>query len=389
MGKPFKLIKYFKMKTNWKVISILAVVLMTAFFAGCDKNESEENEIDYSQFKIINNGTGAVEAITDPNDTDPLEIVQTIPSLGNLASNSAPSARQGKDLPLLRAAQTTSIGSFPANLPIMFFFNDKIYLNSVKDNIEIIVDEESIKGVIAINEGANGYAILTFTPWKEFTINKTISVTVKKGIQDKGGNKMLADVKITYQTSKGSNGNFDGNKGFEKGDEGLVFIGDGAVITGEAPLLAQEGQSLAAISSGEAIVSESGYAIGNTSSMVILGPISKSISSVSFYYDFISAEFNDYVNTEFDDCAMITVYGPKGSYSEFINSVNKIGYSNTAFSGFPKMPDGGDNYAGHIGWTSRKINFSEVGSPAYITFTVTDVSDQILSSILAIDNISF
>ena len=37
----------------------------------------------------------------------------------------------------------------------------------------------------------------------------------------------------------------------------------------------------------------------------------------------------------------------------------------------------------------RTINFSKVGTPAYITFTVTDVADEILSSILAVDNIVY
>jgi hypothetical protein len=376
-----------------KILMNLTLLTMSmTLFVSCEKEESG-SEIDYTQFKIVSNGNGAVTSITDKEDKTPLQIVQTIPSLGNSYSYSPKlttnfSAKRASEESALRADQGSDIGAFPANLPVMFFFNDKIYLNTVKDNIEIIVDGESIKGVISINEAANGYAILTFTPWKEFKVNKSISITVKKGIQDDGGNEMLSDVNITYQTSAGTNGNFDGNTGLEKGLEGVTFIGDGNVIGAKGQLLPQEGKNLAAISSGEALVSEAGGAIGNTSSMIILGPIKKELSSVSFYYDFISAEFDDYVDSEFDDCAMITVSGPKGSYSEFITSVNIIRFDNTAFD-YPQMPDGGDDYTGHIGWTSRKINFSNVGSPAYITFTVTDVSDRILSSILAVDNISF
>lgn len=357
-------------------------------FTSCDNDGNDNDDIDYSEFKIVNNSNGAVTSLVD-DDYEPLEILQTIPSLSSssLYSLKSSSARAGGEL---RAAADDALGSFPANLPIMFFFNDKIYLNSIKDNIEILVDEESVKGTITINEGFDG-AILTFIPWKEFKVNKSISVTVKKGLQDKGGNEMLEDVNLLYQTVKGAEGAFDGNGGFEKGSNGVMFIGDGAIKKGTTgPLGPQEGEYYAAVSSGNSpLVSESGISIGYASSLMILGPVNKDIASIAFYYDFISAEFNDYVNSAFDDCAMITVTGPKGSYSEFITSVNTIAYDNVAFSGYPGMPDSGDSYAGHIGWTKRTLNFSNVGTPAYITFTVTDVSDLILSSILAIDNISY
>lgn len=381
------------MKNLRKIWIIIALALPLLISSSCSKDKDpvdDEEEIDYTQFSIINNGNGAVTTI-DPSDTKTLEIVQTIPSFtGGSSYSSMKSSTVRQSANNLKAiTDDVPSGTFPANLPVMFFFNNKLYLNSVKDNVEIIVDGENVKGTIAINEGANGFAILTFTPWKEFKVNKSISVTIKKEIQSKGGIGMLEDVNLLYQTMQGASGNFDGNGNFEKGTDGVMYIGDGSRMQAKAPLTPQQGQWYSAISSGSRLVSGEGMAVGGASSMMILGPINKDITSLNFHYDFISAEFNDYVDSEFDDCAMFTITGPKGSYSEFITSVNTIRFDNKAFTGFPGMPDDGDNYAGHIGWVKREIKFDKVGTPAYVTFTVTDVSDLILSSILAIDNIDY
>ena len=381
------------MKNLRKIWIIIALALPLLILSSCGEDKDpivDEEEIDYTQFSIVNNGNGAVATI-DPTDTKTLEIVQTIPSFTEgtpYSSMKSSTVRQSANN-LKAVTDNASSGTFPANLPVMFFFNNKLYLNSIKDNVEIIVDGESVKGTIAINEGANGFAILTFIPWKEFKVDKSISVTIKKGIQSKGGIGMPEDVNLLYQTMQGASGTFDGNSGFEKGTDGIMFMGDGSRIQAKGPLAPQEGQWHAAISSGSALVSGEGIAIGNASSMMILGPVNKEITSLNFYYDFISAEFNDYVDSEFDDCAMFTITGPKGSYSEFITSVNTIRFDNKAFTEFSNMPDDGDNYAGHIGWAKREIKFDKVGTPAYVTFTVTDVSDLILSSILAIDNIAY
>jgi len=320
----------------------------------------------------------------------PLKIVQTIPSFSNapFASVKSASTRQGSTT---KSVQTRvgETGTFPANLPIIFFFDDKIYLNSVADNVVIKADGKQIYGTIVINEGANGYAILTFTPWAEFKVNSRIEIVVKEGLQDKNGNKMATDFNLIYEVSPKAEGEFSGNKGFENGTSGILFIGDGSILSGTHGSIApQEGNKFAAISSGDQLVSQSGHAIGGATSTMILGPINSKIGTLSFYYDFISAEFNEYVDSEFDDVAMITVYGPKGSYSEFLTSVNRVRFDNQPFTDLG-MPDDGDSYAGHTGWQSRQITLNDVGTPAYITFIITDVSDLIYSSILAIDNLNY
>lgn len=381
------------MKKKKLTLFLNALLCIFAFsFASCsnDDEEKDDSGINYNEFKIVNNGNGAVTSITDTEDSEALEIVQTIPSFSNiLPATKALNQRERQYGYVSAQTRAANDGVFPANLPIMFFFNDKILLSSIVDNLIIVADGTEVKGTVVINEGANGYAILTFTPWKEFKVNKSISATIKKGIQDDGGNEMLADLVLSYTTNQPGTGNFDNNKGFENGEEGVAVLGDGSVLSGKTgDLTPQSGNCFAAISSGDQLVSAHGYAIGEASSLLILGPINKEISTLSFYYDFISAEFDDYVDSEFDDCAMITVSGPKGAYSAFITSVNTIRFDNQVFT-YPGMPDDGDEKAGHIGWTQKTMNIPSIGVPAYITFTVTDVSDHILSSILAVDNLNY
>ncbi len=372
-------------------IKLIAKLIFGMFvFCACSSNDSIDNpNIDITSYNIITNGNAAVTTITEEdNDYQPLKIVQTIPSFTNTTFSKSVSERQSSSEKKMQT-RSEEIGFFPANLPIMFFFDDKIYLNSVEDNIIIKVDGERIYGTIVINEGANGYAILTFTPWAEFKVNSYIEVVVKADLQDKNGNNMLMDYNLIYEVSPKPEGEFSSNKGFENGTSGILFIGDGNIISEtHGEISSQEGNKFAAISSGDMLVSQSGCAVGRATSTMILGPINSTIETLSFHYNFISAEFNEYVDSEFDDVAMITVYGPQGSYSEFITSVNKIRFDNENFTGFG-MPDDGDSYAGHTGWKHHQIKLDKIGTPAYITFIITDVSDKIFSSIFAVDNLNY
>jgi len=319
-----------------------------------------------SQVTIVVRGNAVVDTIQNTGSTEPLVIVQTIPSFVYTDSNRA----------------------YNANAPIVFFFNDKIYRHSIADNVYVTADRIPVDGTILIDEGNNGFAVLTFTPDDPLPAGKEIVVVMNQGLQNASGNQMLNDVSISFTTERGSDTDFSGNYGFEQGIKGVVFAGDGIISTARGPLAPYEGNLYAAISTGTCIVSDHGVAIGNRSSQIQIGPILESFSSVSFYYNFISSEFNEFVGSEFDDTAMVTVYGPKGTYTEIITSVNIIGFDNKPFIGYPGIPDEGyTSYAGQTGWLNYTIDKIDVGTPAFIVFTVTDVGDDYYSSILAIDAI--
>jgi hypothetical protein len=341
-------------------IILLSIVF---FFIACNKISNNTIAPDVaSGYTVINNGNAAVSKI-DTTDKIALSIDQAIPAVSNQ--------------------------SYFANTPIIFFLNDKVLLSSIYDNIVVMQDQVKVKGTIYVNESYNGNAIITFTPTDAFATGSTISIVLKKDIQGQGGNKLLGDYVISYKTLAPSLISFDENKDFERGMSGVAFSGDGGLISGkfgsEKPF---QKSRYVAISTGSAIISTN-TAIGNISSMMYLGPISSDISSFSFEYDFISCEFNEYVGKRTDDAAIVTIYGPKGSYTERITSVNQVGVAGNTADTIPKLPDGGDNYVGHTGWLRKSISFKNVGTPAFIIFTVTNVADKQLTSILAIDSLAY
>jgi hypothetical protein len=330
-------------------------MLLTLF--GCEEDDQR------ASYTIINNGSAGTSAIDDLDDNEPLAVAQAVPSVSNT--------------------------TYPKDITIMFFLNDKVYLNSIKENFIVKVNEVIVGGTLYINEASNGFAILTFIPSTEFKAGQEVEVIIKSTMQDDGGNGFLSDFVLTFMTSSGSSAYFDSNKSFESDDQGILFIGDGAVLSGNHGSVGPtNGQKFGAITTGTKLIS-SGSAIGGASSMMILGPINKGLSSFKFDYNFISSEFNDYVGSIYDDCVIVTISGPNGAYSKMLTSVNTIGNNNSQCYNFAGLPDQGDSYAGYTNWISSSLSFSNVGNPAFIIFTVTDVSDEIYSSALVIDNVIF
>ncbi|NRA92368.1 MAG: Ig-like domain-containing protein, partial [Psychroserpens sp.] len=307
-----------------------------------------------------------VNGATDGSDAIPLRIAQAVPSVQNV--------------------------TYPKSIPIMLFFDDKIDLNTIRSNFKVTENGLDKGGLITINEAANGFAVLTFAPANGFSPNSEIVLTLSDGFNDDGGNSFESglDYVLSFLTDGEPLGSFDDNGSFENGTDGVIFLGDGNILQGAQGCVSPtDGNSFAAITSGSQLVS-GGDAIGDASSLMILGPISSGVSTVTFDYNFLSSEFQEFVDSIFDDSAVVTVLGDSGAYSEFLTSVNTVGTANnTQCDGFANMPDNGDDYSGETGWITKTINFDNVGDSAFIILTVTDVSDQIYSSALTLDNISF
>ena len=336
-------------------------LLDTMYSAGFSEAWVREEQA-VSSFTVIVSGGGAVTEIIPSASTEPLRIVQTIPSF------------RGSD---------TETSGYQANAPLVFFFNERIYLGSLDGNIEISADGMPVDGTVLINEGSGGEAVLTFTPSNPLPVGTEVSVTMRQGLQDSGGNPMHSDVQLAYIAEQGSDAVFtSAHFGFESGSDGVVFTGDGSIAIARGPLLPYEGNHYAAISTGTRLVSETGAAIGHASSQIQLGPITEPFTSLGFYYDFISTEFNDFVGSRYDDTAMVTIYGPRGAHNEIITSINRIGYNDRPFSGYQGMEG---SY--HTGWEHHLMENINVGTPAYIIFTVTNVGDTAYPSILAVDTL--
>ncbi len=210
-------------------------------------------------------------------------------------------------------------------------------------------------------------------------------------MKDDGGQPLDYDFELNFTTaSTTASTSFSSNTGFESGSTGVRFFGDGAVLSGaQGGVSPAAGNSFAVITTGEALVS-SGYAVNDTTSVLVAGPITTSFSKLSFKADFASSEFNDFVDSEFDDTALVIIYGPNGVKAFTITSVNIAGKAgNTQVTGLAGLPDEGDEYAGHTGWKDYSVTGISVGTPAFVVFVVSDVGDTAYSSALAVDVVSF
>lgn len=346
------------------------LVILTSTMLSCSSSDSD-NSTTPTYYKIVNNGDGGVNSISDNSDSQSLKIAQAIPSVSDVA--------------------------YPANIPIVFFFDDKILLSSITEESFIVTENDvQVTGTISINEGSNGFAIFNFTPKIQFAANANIKIRLTSGIKDDAGVGLEAEKIYEYTTTAVANRTsspsaFDGNYGFENGTAGVNFIGDGNILSGTIGCINPfAGSKFACITSGNSLVSTSN-SIGDASSIMIVGPITgpADITSLSFKYNFLSAEFQEYVNSEFDDTFIAIVFGANGAHSEFITSVNTIGTAgNQQCGNFPGMPDDGDEYSGSTGWINKVLNFGAVGNEVYVAFIITDVQDEIYSSVLAVDGIN-
>lgn len=316
-------------------------------------------------YKIVNNGNGGVTSVQDDADTAALKIAQAIPSVSGRV--------------------------YPSNMPIVFFLDDKILLSSITTESFVVKENNVAKGgTISINEASNGFAIFTFTPQKAFQPSASIEIILTTDLKDDAGNGFTEDVAYNYTTSALQPAGFDTNGGFENGADGINFIGDGNIMTGpQGCMTALEGMSFGAITTGDHLISTDD-AVGGASSIMIVGPIADPVSSLTFSYNFLSAEFQEWVGSVYDDSFVVIVYGDDGAYTEMVSSVNLIGLDgNTQCSGFPGMADAGDEYYGATGWISKTMTFPSVGANAHVIFIATDVTDLIYSTIIGVDDVSF
>jgi hypothetical protein len=156
---------------------------------------------------------------------------------------------------------------------------------------------------------------------------------------------------------------------------------------------------MAAISSGEdysggGVVSET-QALYSTTSVLATGDITvpDGKTTLKFEYDFVSAEFNEFVGSEFDDTFVVAIRGSSGVHSEVVTSVNIVGM--VCDAGLLELPEpftAADSTlldAGSTGWKAKSVNISSLGNPISIAFTVSDVGDSAYTTIVFIDNIRF
>ncbi len=106
-------------------------------------------------------------------------------------------------------------------------------------------------------------------------------------------------------------------------------------------------------------------------------------------YYFISDEFLDFLGSEFDDNATLTVAGSSGAESVVLASVNQFVEGElTPLESFPDDSDGdGDFYRSDL--QTASIEIRDLGSQITVAITITDVEDELFTSLLLFDNVRF
>jgi hypothetical protein len=258
----------------------------------------------------------------------------------------------------------------------------------------------SIYGTYSGEFDTDGNTILKFIPFNPLPENSTIEVTLEAedGIEDDGGNTLYYIYEFSFITQAQAGPLSPSNFGFEGGSDGYVFSGDGAIIGTAGDIDPYGGASMAAISTGDKVVSGNnalGILLGgSTTSILTTGAISVpgGASTLSFYYNFVSAEFDEFIGSSFDDTFMVTVTGASSSLSQVVTSVNMYTDVQTTAVTLPASYETADfelDDASETGWMKKSIDISALGGQITASFVISDVGDGIYTTILFLDNIVF
>lgn len=300
----------------------------------------------------------------DASDTQELNIVQTIPPSNSMGIN--------------------------PNTSISIFFDDEINPSTLND-LSVRVAESNGTQIYGDYSGVLstvGNTILNFQPKYTLPESDTITVTLTtdNGLEDDGGNDLTTFYSFSFLTRQEIASPID--MGFESSETGWIFSGDGAIVLSPlGDISATEGGYMAGISTADNIGGLfQRISLNNTTSVLSSGPIDVPIdlNYISFDFNFISEEFDEYVGSEYDDISKVTIAGPFASVNKILTSVNITGVNDS----FPVIFDGLTD-AEETGWKKQTINISSLGSPITISFTVSDVGDEAFSSVTLIDNIYF
>ena len=232
---------------------------------------------------------------------------------------------------------------------------------------------------------AAGNTILVLAPGEPYPAGASVSVSIVQ--QDPGGQPFGAEATFTIRDETPA---LTGVRELEEGGDAVWGQGDFAQsLEAGVPGFLTAGPSSLALSTGQLL---GGSSIDSRSSFVSLGPLRPTrrvslgpfglgsrIVRLRFEYDFMSLEFDEFVGTVYDDAFVVVISGPGGVEARLVTSVNLIGEVASV------VPEGGG--AEHTEWREFLLT-AEVGSPACVTFMITDVGDDRLESLVAIRSLS-
>lgn len=295
---------------------------------------------------------------------------------------------------IVQAVPPADTANIPAYSPIMLFADSTysgVSFTVAAHTLSGVLDITSQVAVTSLTSGA-GKDVYVLTPKQGYPLGASIVVTI-------GGpwtgtivfnvdhaSPAYAEGALDFENAPNADVECGGANGSASLPLGWTGFGDFGIIPETGSVEPTSPGSALALST-EAFLC--GRALEGTSSLVVSGPIRGFGNSPSFVFDynFQSTEFDDFCDSEFDDTLLAVLSGPNGAVATMVDSVNVVCSRNDHADGtFPGMPDDGDSVYKETGNRAFTLE-GPVGSPAVLSFVVTDVSDDIYSTLVSIDSI--
>lgn len=270
---------------------------------------------------------------------------------------------------------------------LQIFFNDVILTSSLEDGLEVTRNGSKVSGEVNLNPDKLGGSVLTFSPSPAFAAGDVYKLTLNSSLKDNGGNGLSGGETFTFSVvDREDKSYFDAPFSFDKG---IVFEGDGAILDQTWQVPAKYGKFAAISTSENGALSGTGAINAITSRMIFY--LNGDISKLTISCNFISGEFNEWVFSNYDDTSMIMITDSEGkTVTQTIASVKGIGtYGNNSAGDFYGI-NSYDGFNGQSGRKAKELNFArKLTPPLTMTFSVQDVADSIVDSVLVIDDVSF
>ncbi|MBN2436002.1 MAG: hypothetical protein JXK07_12125 [Spirochaetes bacterium] len=294
-------------------------------------------------------------------------------------------------------------GSVPYRAPIILFFNKRILLSSIIGNVSIKINDKPVSGTIRVFAYAHNRSAISIVPDNYNTGSNSedkdtedvddSSTSHDKGVvyvstklRDETGKNLDNKIELVFKYHKPFNRNID-YESFENSDKIFCKAGDVGIIKGDPWVIeAVEGSNYMGISNGNMVITNSSSVASKTSYFQFN---KEKLSKLSFSYNFVSSEFNEFIANPYGDIALLFISGKDYQKSFVISSVSYTGEKNRQipYGEFLGMPAYGDIYVGQTDWKSFVMRNIYDDGPVTITFIVTDLRNNDYTSVLLLDNL--
>ena len=270
--------------------------------------------------------------------------------------------------------------------PTILFLN-QTFVGTADFEISAVDSKErkislSDKAQLITLESKRGTPILVLAPTRAYPAQATIKGEIWQ--KDPSGYKTTV-AEIAFKTRNYKLIDAETINKLEQHKELLVGLGDIGLIIEAGDIKPRDRTKMVGLSTGKVFGQG---AEQEKASLLVLGPIrvGTTRATLKFNYDFISSEFDEFVGKIYDDAFVVVVSGPKGAVAKLISSVDIVGKKNSTPVKFKDSFNSNILHVEHSGWQPVSIS-ANVGSPACVSFLVTDVGDYQYTTAVTIDSL--